>query len=192
MVKLSTTALALCMVLGASVCQGEQATGAPSPAYDPALAKTVGADERGMRSYVLVVLKTGPNRAPAGPERDEMFKGHFANMQRLSAEGKLVLAARWWPSFTSTTARLRLCFCATSTRKLRKSQCDRKAQQQQTRLHLLAHSQSRGSSRSSTVPPASNTGFPARKPEASSRLAALTRKNPETPSVTAMGSRPFL
>ena len=88
MVKLSTTALALCMVLGASVCQGEQATGAPSPAYDPALAKTVGADERGMRSYVLVVLKTGPNRAPAGPERDEMFKGHFANMQRLSAEGR--------------------------------------------------------------------------------------------------------
>jgi uncharacterized protein YciI len=45
-----------------------------------------------MRSYVLVVLKTGPNRIPAGPERDEMFKGHFANMQRLSAEGKLVLA----------------------------------------------------------------------------------------------------
>ena len=92
MVKLATTALALCMVLGASVCQGEQSTGAPSPAYDPALAKTVGADERGMRSYVLVVLKTGPNRAPAGPERDQMFKGHFANMQRLSAEGKLVLA----------------------------------------------------------------------------------------------------
>ena len=92
MVKLSTTALVLCMVLGASVCHGEQATGAPNSAYDPALAKTVGADEHGMRSYVLVVLKTGPNRAPAGPERDEMFKGHFANMQRLSAEGKLVLA----------------------------------------------------------------------------------------------------
>jgi uncharacterized protein YciI len=92
MVKLSTIALALCMVLGASVCHGEQATGAPNAAYDPALAKTVGADEHGMRSYVLVVLKTGPNRVAAGPERDEMFKGHFANMQRLSAEGKLVLA----------------------------------------------------------------------------------------------------
>jgi uncharacterized protein YciI len=80
------------MVLGASVCQGQQASGAPNPAFDPALAKSVGADERGMRSYVLVVLKTGPNRVPAGPEREEMFKGHFTNMQRLSAEGKLVLA----------------------------------------------------------------------------------------------------
>ncbi|HSH89171.1 MAG TPA: YciI family protein, partial [Ramlibacter sp.] len=31
-------------------------------------------------------------KVPAGPERDEMFKGHFANMKRLSAEGKLALA----------------------------------------------------------------------------------------------------
>jgi uncharacterized protein YciI len=60
--------------------------------YDPELARSVGADENGMRSYVLVILKTGPNRVPAGSERDEMFKGHFANMNRLSAEGKLALA----------------------------------------------------------------------------------------------------
>jgi len=61
-------------------------------AYDPALAARFGADERGMRAYVLVILKTGPNRVPDGPERDAMFRGHFANMQRLSDEGKLVLA----------------------------------------------------------------------------------------------------
>ena len=64
----------------------------PSPDYDPALARHVGADEHGMRSYVLVILKTGPNKVPAGPERDAMFKGHFANMARLAAEGKLALA----------------------------------------------------------------------------------------------------
>ena len=29
---------------------------------------------------------------PKGPERDEMFKGHFANMKRLAGEGKLALA----------------------------------------------------------------------------------------------------
>ena len=45
-----------------------------------------------MRKYVLVVLMTGPRKVPAGAERDEMFKGHFANINRLSAEGKLVLA----------------------------------------------------------------------------------------------------
>lgn len=60
--------------------------------YDSALATRLGADERGMRSYVLVVLKTGPAKLPAGPERDEMFRGHFANMKRLSDEGKLALA----------------------------------------------------------------------------------------------------
>ena len=60
--------------------------------YDAALAKRLGADSRGMRQYVLVVLKTGPNKVPAGTERDAMFAGHFANMQRLSDAGKLVLA----------------------------------------------------------------------------------------------------
>ncbi len=60
--------------------------------YDAALAGRVGADQRGMRSYVLVILKTGPTRVAAGPERDEMFKGHFANIERLAAAGKLVVA----------------------------------------------------------------------------------------------------
>lgn len=64
----------------------------PPPARDVELAKTVGADERGMRSYVLVILKTGPTPVPAGPERDAMFRGHFANMQRLSVAGKLAYA----------------------------------------------------------------------------------------------------
>ena len=63
-----------------------------SNAFDPKLAASVGADDHGMRSYVLVILKTGPNKVPAGAERDEMFKGHFANMKRLAAEGKLAVA----------------------------------------------------------------------------------------------------
>jgi uncharacterized protein YciI len=65
---------------------------APPPAYDAALAHRLGADERGMRSYVLVVLKTGPTPVPPGEKRDAMFAGHFANMARLSAQGKLALA----------------------------------------------------------------------------------------------------
>ena len=62
------------------------------PTYDAALAKRVGADERGMRSYVLVILKTGPTPVPEGPKRDAMFAGHFANIERLANEGKLALA----------------------------------------------------------------------------------------------------
>jgi uncharacterized protein YciI len=59
---------------------------------DPELAKQLGADERGMRKYVLVILKTGPSRVPDGPVRDEMFKGHFANIERLAGAHKLVAA----------------------------------------------------------------------------------------------------
>lgn len=67
---------------------------APQPAssYDAALAARVGADERGMRSYVFVLLRSSQTPVPKGPERDEMFKGHFANMTRLADEGKLVMA----------------------------------------------------------------------------------------------------
>jgi uncharacterized protein YciI len=60
--------------------------------YDSALAQRLGADDYGMRSYVFVLLKTGPSKMPEGAERDEMYRGHFANMTRLSKEGKLVLA----------------------------------------------------------------------------------------------------
>jgi uncharacterized protein YciI len=82
--------LAFAISLACSVAALAQ-TGLPS-AFDDELARSVGADERGMRGYVLVILKTGPNKVPAGPERDEMFRGHFANMKRLSDSGKLVQA----------------------------------------------------------------------------------------------------
>jgi uncharacterized protein YciI len=65
---------------------------APPAAYDAALAERLGADERGMRGYVLVVLKTGPTPVTDPDKRKAMFAGHFANMERLSKAGKLVLA----------------------------------------------------------------------------------------------------
>jgi uncharacterized protein YciI len=91
------TKLAVCLLSGLLLGRAVAALAQTSPdtlapPYDPALAKSLGADERGMRSYVLVILKTGPTKVPAGPERDEMFKGHFANIERLAAEGKLITA----------------------------------------------------------------------------------------------------
>lgn len=87
--SLATSAAAFCLALSA---HAQSTTEADKPAFDAELARSVGADDNGMKSYVLVVLKTGPNKVPAGAERDAMFKGHFANMNRLSAEGKLALA----------------------------------------------------------------------------------------------------
>jgi uncharacterized protein YciI len=76
----------------AAFARTQDTSGLPPPAHDAALATRLGADERGMRSYVLVVLKTGPARVPDGEAREAMFAGHFANMERLAKEGKLVLA----------------------------------------------------------------------------------------------------
>jgi len=65
---------------------------AAAPKFDAELARRTGADERGMRKYVLVILRTGPTRVPDGEARKAMFAGHFANMERLSKAGKLVMA----------------------------------------------------------------------------------------------------
>lgn len=83
--------LALFLCIGAAVA-ADPAIPPTAPGFDAALAKRTGADERGMRRYVLVILKTGPTRVPDGEARDAMFAGHMANIQRLSKAGKLALA----------------------------------------------------------------------------------------------------
>lgn len=64
----------------------------PALAYDAALAQRTGADERGMRRYVLVILRTGPTPVKDADARKAMFAGHMANIQRLAKAGKLALA----------------------------------------------------------------------------------------------------
>ena len=70
---------------------------ASAPIFDAELATRYGADERGMRRYVLVVLKTGPTRMPDGEARKAMFAGHMANIGRLAKEGKLAVAGPFMP-----------------------------------------------------------------------------------------------
>lgn len=60
--------------------------------YDSALAKTLGADDYGMKSYILVILKTGSNVIDDQAKRDSLFSGHLKNIKRLAEMGKLVVA----------------------------------------------------------------------------------------------------
>jgi uncharacterized protein YciI len=88
--------LLVALMIGASVAHAQtplvDSPATVAPAYDAALAQRVGADARGMRHYVLVILKTGPTPMAKGPARDAMFEGHFANITRLAKAGTLALA----------------------------------------------------------------------------------------------------
>jgi uncharacterized protein YciI len=87
-----SSAIAVAVFVLIAQAHGADTAHGPSPQYDQALAAKVGADENGMRKYVLVILKTGPKRVTEESERQEMFKGHFANMERLANEGVLAVA----------------------------------------------------------------------------------------------------
>jgi len=63
-----------------------------NPLYDAELAKKLGADEYGMKTYVMAFLKTGPNRLKDSIAREELQKAHLKNIIRLANEGKLIVA----------------------------------------------------------------------------------------------------
>lgn len=63
-----------------------------NPKYDSSLAKKLGADDYGMKAYVLVILKTGPNKTEDQKLIQESFRGHMENIDRLVEIEKLVVA----------------------------------------------------------------------------------------------------
>lgn len=61
-------------------------------AYDSTLAKSYGADDYGMKSYTLVILKTGAATIENKNVRDSLFRGHMANIEYLVSIDQLILA----------------------------------------------------------------------------------------------------
>jgi uncharacterized protein YciI len=67
-------------------------TDVSNPNYDPDLAEKLGADDYGMKSYFLVILKTGMNTTTDKDLITQNFRGHLDNIQKLADEGKLIVA----------------------------------------------------------------------------------------------------
>jgi|SRR6218665_1059323 len=75
-----------------TVCLSSLRAQTPNSQYNKTLADSLGADEYGMKSYVLVMLKTGPAKMDNKAKSDSLFGQHLKNIGRLADEGKLVVA----------------------------------------------------------------------------------------------------
>jgi uncharacterized protein YciI len=60
--------------------------------YNKQLADSLGADDYGMKMYVLVILKPGTTKMEDKHRADSLFLGHLRNINHLAAIGKLVMA----------------------------------------------------------------------------------------------------
>lgn len=100
MMKKNTSLLAFLFFFSLAFAQST------SKIFNQKLADSLNADERGMKTYMLVILKTGPKdkEITNKEKRSELFKGHFSNMEAMEKAGKLKLAG---PFATKNTLQYR-------------------------------------------------------------------------------------
>lgn len=77
----------LIILSSASVVHSQQ-----NPDYNKSLADSLGSDERGMKMYQLVLLKTGPVAIADKDSVKQIFAGHMQNISKLVKDGYLVVA----------------------------------------------------------------------------------------------------
>ncbi|MFA7380828.1 MAG: YciI family protein [Bacteroidia bacterium] len=84
--KYFTSLMLLCLLCIA------QNTFAQHPSFDKHLADSLGADELGMKKYVIAFLKRGPNRNQDSATAAQLQSAHMKNIGRMADMGKLILA----------------------------------------------------------------------------------------------------
>lgn len=60
--------------------------------YDETLARKLGADEYGMKRYVMAFLKAGKTKIKDSTEQASLQKKHLENINKLAEAGKLIVA----------------------------------------------------------------------------------------------------
>ncbi|MFA8436612.1 MAG: YciI family protein [Marinifilaceae bacterium] len=94
-VKLGFLFLVFTVLLGCSIRDGKddgKENLVKKVDFDSVLSKKLGADEYGMKQYVMAFLKAGPNRTQDSIGAAKIQKMHLENINRMAEEGKLVLA----------------------------------------------------------------------------------------------------
>lgn len=84
---IALAALACWLVVGTDRVDGAEPSG-----FDAEMAAELGADDYGMRPYVMAFLKSGPNPSENAERARELQAAHLANIRRMAEAGQLVLA----------------------------------------------------------------------------------------------------
>ncbi len=83
------------LMLGLSIScsyKGKEAPVQKTMGYDSITAYEYGADDYGMKVYVMAFLKRGPTNIKDSLKAAELQKGHLENINRLAEQKKLILA----------------------------------------------------------------------------------------------------
>ena len=75
------------LFLGIASCQTK-----PTSGYNAELAKELGADNYGMKQYVIAFLMTGDNENLTAEEKQDLQRKHMDNIGAMAKSGKLMLA----------------------------------------------------------------------------------------------------
>lgn len=90
--KIFFTILSVCVLNGLLASENNSKADNDNPNYDQQLSEKLGGDDYGMKSYFLVILKTGENKTADTEIIGKSFRGHMENINRLVEEGKMMVA----------------------------------------------------------------------------------------------------
>lgn len=69
-----------------------QSSDSKTLSYDSLLAKKYGADDYGMKQFIMAFLKSGKNVISDKAEKDRLQSEHMKNINKMAEDGKLVIA----------------------------------------------------------------------------------------------------